>query len=78
VQSWSLHSLSPLTFDVHCLEIFKGFFTLPIMKERFPCPVFPPLTSLPDNVILKANTFSGMLFLVLLFQKMAVQSVQTA
>ena len=78
MQSWTLHSLSLLALEVAYLEIFKGFFTFPIMKELFPCVLFPPLTSLPDNVILKANNFSGMLFSILLFHKMTVQSVQTA
>lgn len=78
MQIWPLHKLSLLALDTGCLEICKGFFTFPIMQGWFPSVVFPPLTSLPDNVILKANEFSGMLFLILLYHKMTVQSVQGA
>lgn len=78
MQIWPLHKLSLLALDIGCLEIFKGFFTFSIMKGGLPSVVFPPLTSLPDNVILKANKFSVMLFLVLLYHKMTIQSVQAA
>lgn len=70
MQIWPLHKLSLLALDIACLEIFKGFFTFPIMKGLFPSVVFSPLTSLPDNVILEANKFSGMSFLTLLYDKM--------
>lgn len=78
MQIWPLHKLSLLALDIGCLEIFKGFFTFPIMKSWLPSVVFPSLTSVPDNVILKANKFSGMLLLILLYPKMTAQSVQAA
>lgn len=78
MQIWALHSLSLLALGTGCFKIFKGFSTFPVMKGWFPSGVFRPLTSLPDNVILRANKFSGMLFLILLFHKMTVQSVQAA
>lgn len=78
MQIWPLHKLSLLALDIGCLEILKEVFTFSILKGWFPSVVFPPLTSLPDNAILKENKFSVMLFLILLYDKLTVESVQAA
>lgn len=59
------------------LKILRDFH-FPCNEGMVPFCCFPSLTSLPDNVILKANKFSGMLFLILVFHKMTLQSVQAA